>query len=65
MEIGEISVPSNKGKEDNGFWLVTQESKAFYEQLKYLFSLGSHWKNSSVEIGETFMILIPKYKDKI
>ena len=31
VEIEEISVPSNKGKGDNGFWLVTQESKAFYE----------------------------------
>ena len=29
------------------------------------FSVGSHWKNSSVEIGETFMILIPNYKNKI
>ena len=31
MEIEEISVPSNKDKGDNGFWLVTEEIKAFYE----------------------------------
>ena len=46
--------------------MVTEEIKAFFcEQLKHPFYLGSHWKNSSVEIGETLMILIPKYKDKI
>ena len=33
--------------------------------LKHFFYLGSHRKNYSVEIGETLMILIPKYKDKI
>ena len=27
--------------------------------------LGSHWKNSGLEIGETLTILIPRYKDKI
>ena len=30
MEIEEISVPSNKGKGDNSFGLVTEEIKAFY-----------------------------------
>ena len=31
MEVEAISVPSNKGKGDNGFWLVTEEIKAFSE----------------------------------
>ena len=31
MEVVEISVPNNKGKGDNGFWLVTKGIKAFYE----------------------------------
>ena len=64
MEIEEISVPSNKGKGDNGFSFVTQDIKAFYEKLKHLSYLGSHRKNCSVEIGET-KILIPKCKDKL